>query len=257
MTVDDLNRIRMSEGWRQGRVEQFETDDGIVFVKGQRRPRPRIAAWSLRLLARVSGAAELLPVPAPGGALGQQTEVRRLEDLRAAGVRVPRVLHVDPEFFVMERLTGSSLAQHLTSGEPGPVCVWEQGLAFIADVHACGTYLSQATARNLMVTPAGIGAIDFEDDPLAVLTLEQAQVRDWLLYLQSTVWLLRQPRPEQLSVWERHAPSGAVARAMLNAVGALAWMRHLPSRRAVGGRDVISAQAAAALLHDWASCRAR
>ena len=119
-------------------------------------------------------------------------------------------------------------------------------------MHARGQYLSQASARNLMVTPGGIAAIDFEDDPREVLPLAAAQVRDWLLYLQSTVWLLPQSQDELLPLWERLAPTGADAAAMLESVERMAWMRHLPRKRKPWGRDIVSAQAAASLLHAWA-----
>jgi len=255
MNAQELARIRASEGWRRDRTEGFATEDGPVIVKGQRPPRPAIAALALKLLSGLARSPELKPVPAPGGAAGQAIEVRRLTTLRMAGVRVPAVVHVDADFFVMERLAGQSLAQRLDPRPQDARALWEQGLRFLGDVHARGQCLSQASARNLIVTPGGIAAIDFEDDPLEVLSLPQAQVRDWLLYLQSTVWLLPHAHEELLPLWERYAPAGADAAAMLASVRRMAWMRHLPSRRRPWGRDIVSAQAAAALLHAWARRR--
>lgn len=255
MNAQELSRIRASEVWRRDRMESVDTEDGPVIVKAQRPARPPIAAWALRLLSRLARSPELKPVPAPGGAAGQAIEVRRLTALRVAGVRVPSVVHVDSEFFVMERLAGQSLAQRLDPRPPEARALWEQGLAFLREVHARGQCLSQASARNLIVTPEGIAAIDFEDDPLEVLALREAQVRDWLLYLQSTVWLLPHSHDELLPVWERYAPAGADAAAMLRSVGRMAWMRHLPNQRKPWGRDIVSAQAAAALLHAWARRR--
>lgn len=252
MNAQELARIRASEGWRQARMEAFETEDGPVIVKATRPVRPAIAAWALKALSALARSPELKPVPAPGGADGQAIEVRRLTGLRQAGVRVPSVVHVDTEFFVMERFAGRSLAERLDARPPDARALWEQGLRFLQDVHARGQCLSQASARNLIVTPEGMAAIDFEDDPLAVLTLQEAQVRDWLLYLQSTVWLLPQGHDELVAAWERAAPAGADAAPMLAAVRRMAWMRHLPDKRKPWGRDIVSAQAAAALLHAWA-----
>ncbi|KVW96779.1 hypothetical protein [Thiobacillus denitrificans] len=43
-----------------------------------------------------------------------------------------------------------------------------------ADINA------QAFARNLVWSPEhGLGAIDFEDDPISAMPLAQAQIRDW------------------------------------------------------------------------------
>lgn len=237
-------------------MEAFDTEDGPVIVKATRPVRPAVAAWALKLLSTLARSAELKPVPAPGGAAGQAIEVRRLTGLRQAGVRVPAVVHVDTEFFVMQRFAGQSLAERLDARPQEARALWEQGLSFLQDVHARGQCLSQASARNLIVAPDGLVAIDFEDDPLAVLTLQEAQVRDWLLYLQSTVWLLPQTQEELLAAWERVAPSGSDAKPLLAAVRRMAWMRHLPDRRKPWGRDIVSAQAAAALLHAWALRRA-
>lgn len=255
MNAQELARIRASEGWRRHRMESFDTAEGPVIVKAQRPPRPPVAAWALKLLSRLARSPELKPVPAPGGAAGQGIEVRRLTTLRMAGVRVPAIVHVDSEFFVMERLAGQSLAERIDASPSDARALWEQGLRFLHEVHARGQCLSQAVARNLIVTAEGLAAIDFEDDPLQVLSLREAQVRDWLLYLQSTVWLLPASHEELLPVWERFAPAGADAAAMLQSVRRMAWMRHLPNRRKPWGRDIVSAQAAAALLHAWARRR--
>ncbi len=254
MNLQDVERIRASGGWRRFRTEAMDSSEGPVVVKGQRPARTVVAAWLLGLVSRLARSPEMRPIPAPGGPAGQAIELRRLQELAAAGVRVPRVLHVDAGFFVMERLPGQSLGERLAAQPDDARALWEQGLRFLQDVHARGQYLSQASARNLIVTPAGIAAIDFEDDPREVLPLAAAQVRDWLLYLQSTVWLLREPQQELLRTWESLAPTGADAAAMLESVERMAWMRHLPRSRKPWGRDIVSAQAAADLLHAWA-CR--
>jgi hypothetical protein len=80
------------------------------------------------------------------------------------------------------------------------------------------------------------------------MSLEQAQTRDWLAYLHSTVWILGAgaclaPLHEQLS---RLSPSAR--KNFDQAAKRLAWLRHLPTRRKPWGRDVISAQALGDLL---------
>jgi hypothetical protein len=253
MTPQDIERIRSSDGWRKHRTEIVETSQGRVVVKGQRPARIVDGHGLLNALASLAGAPLLRAVPAHGGAKGQAVEVRRLAALRDAGIRVPQVLHVDAEFFVMEFLDGPNLAQVLAEQPAKALGLWQQGLELVHGVHARGQYLSQANARNIIVTPQGLAAIDFEDDPLEVLTLEQAQVRNWLMYLQSTVWLMPEAHPRLLSIWELFAPSGSGLQAdlLLKTVLQLGWMRHLPHRRRPWGRDIVSAQAAASFLHDW------
>ena len=124
-------------------------------------------------------------------------------------------------------------------------------------LHASGQYLSQGFARNLIVDertqpPRLAGMIDFEDDPLEVMTLPEAQVRDWLSYLHSSLWILGLP-PHQLDVtldefMVRESPE--VRALFLDACTRLAWLRLLPASRRLG-RDVISLQAFADAAHRY------
>lgn len=257
MRAEDVARIKASPDWRHHRVEVFDTADGRVIVKGQRPARNQALLKTYNGLVKALGAGSLRTVPSAGGAEAQAVEVRRLRELAAAGVRVPRVVHVDDEFFVMEFLAGMNLAELLDSrahdGE-ATLIAWGRGLELLHSIHQRGQYLSQASARNLMHTADGLVPIDLEEDPLVCMTLAQAQARDWLLYLQSTVWLLPHPRGVLQSIWNkvaRDAPS-LQSEALARTVGQLAWLRHLPRKRKPWGRDIVSAQAAAAFLHEWA-----
>lgn len=252
---DDLQRIRASQGWRRDRVEVLETSAGPVVVKGHRAPRSvtprRLFNWAMQL----AGLSTLKIPLRDGGPLAQQVEVRRLIQLQAAGVRVPTLMHVEPEFFVQEYLTGPDLSRELSHSKDadGKLALWQQGLAAVLAVHRRGENLSQAFARNFIVTPQGIAAIDHEEDPLEVVSLAQAQARDWLFYLHSTLWLLPEQRAEMLSIWERIAlaDSQPVANLMQKLARRLAPLRHLPSQRKPWGRDIVSAQAAASFLYTW------
>lgn len=257
MTPGDIARIRASEGWREHRTEVFDTAGGRVIVKGQRPARNQVLLKAYNGLMSALGAGSLRAVSSAGGAEAQAVEVRRLRELAAAGVRVPEVLHVDGEFFAMEFLPGMNLAQLLESrahdGE-ATLIAWRRGLELLQAIHGRGQYLSQASSRNLMHTADGLVPIDLEEDPLVCMTLAQAQARDWLLYLQSTIWLLPHPRSVLQSIWRevvRNSPS-LEAEALARTVGRLGWLRHLPENRKPWGRDIVSAQAAAAFLHDWA-----
>jgi tRNA A-37 threonylcarbamoyl transferase component Bud32 len=256
MTSDDLQHIRASTGWRRHRTEVIRLAGGPVVVKGQRPARAPGGAGALSLLASLTGLSLVKPAPAPGGTDGQAIEVGRLTALRAAGLLAPQVLHVAPEFFVMEFLAGPNMAQAMEDQPAQALSLWRQGLQALLALHAQGQYLSQAFARNFILSPQGVAAIDFEDDPAQAMPLLQAQARDWLLYLQSTVWLLpADAREAAQATWQSTiaAESPAVTAALRAAVGRLGWMRHLPASRKPWGRDIISAQAAAAFLYNWAS----
>ena len=258
MTADEIARIRAADGWRIHRVESFGCAEGAVVAKGQRPPRNNIGERFLRLVATVAGLPLLLAAPVPGAAAAQEVEVRRLGELRAAGVRVPRVVHVDTEFFVMERLDGPNVSEAMAREPERSLPLWRQGLEFILDVHARGQYLSQAYARNLIVDPQGLAAVDFEDDPQQIMPLPHAQARDWLLYLHSTVWLLLPQRGKDAHlVWDQlvQADSREVVGLLDATARRMGWLRHLPEKRRPWGRDVVATQAAAQFFHDWAQRR--
>lgn len=221
MTPQDLQRVRSSTVWRRRRVELLrDTGEGSVIVKGQRAARP---AWRYRLLnglARLIGLPLLKAAPAHGGARAQAIEVQRLRRLAAAGVPVPRVLHVEDEFFVQSWL-GERRLDDLLKGDAA-LEWWQRGLHTLVELHRHGQYLSQAFARNFIAVGDTLAMIDFEDDPLEVMTLDEAQARDWLAYLHSSALAFRLKPP---------APR-AECIALLRA--ALARER-APVRRLVGG----------------------
>jgi tRNA A-37 threonylcarbamoyl transferase component Bud32 len=251
MTEDDLHRIRASSGWREHRVEVFSSSEGRVLVKGQRPARGALPYRVMNSFARAVGMPLLKAAPAYGGARAQRIEAARLRDLHAAGVSVPELLHVDDEFIVMQYLGDTSLIA-LLHGEPAQTLLWwQRGLEALVQVHAQGQYLSQAFARNFIVVGSGLAMIDFEDDPLEVMSLDEAQARDWLAYLHSTVWLMRDGQPDLVS-WlmvqlVRERPP--VRRLVESAARRLGWLRRLPRSRRPWGRDVVSLQAVAQLLH--------
>ena len=255
LTPADLARIAQSPGWRAHRVEVMDTAAGKVLVKGQRPARAGMLYGALNAAARLIGAPLLQAVPMHGGAKAQQTEVARLQALHGAGAPVPRVLHVGPDHFVMQWLGAEHLGTLLQGGHPHAVRLWREAGDALVRLHGRGQYLSQGFARNLIVDTAAsppvlAGAIDFEDDPLDVMSLPEAQVRDWLAYLQSTVWTLPLSTAQidaQLDAWLLHE-GAPVRQQFADAARRLGWLRHLPRQRRYG-RDTVALQAAAAAAH--------
>lgn len=254
----DLQRIQESTGWRRHRVEVFETAAGRVIVKGHRATRSptpqRVLGWMARLV-RVP----FLRAPVVhGGARSQEIEVRRLRALKAAGAPVPKLLHVAPDFLVMSWLGGDHLADVLHQRHPHAFALWHEAAEALIGVHNAGQYLSQCFGRNIIVhaeadPPAIAGLIDFEDDPLEIMSLPEAQVHDWLIYLQSTLWDLHVPAAQIDEALDRLM---ATERTEVRALFALAckrlgWLRVLPESRVLG-RDTMAVQAVAATAYRWA-----
>ena len=255
LSPQDIERLSRSPGWRAQRMEVLDTAAGKVVVKGQRPPRHPARYQLLNLLARLLGVPYLKAAPMPGGAAAQATEVARLRVLHAVGAPVPRVLHVAPDHFVMQWLGDKHLSDLLQDGHPQAVALWREAGDALVRIHAQGQYLSQGFARNIIVDtrsqpPRLAGMIDFEDDPLQVMSLAEAQVRDWLTYLHSTLWTLPLPPAEvdaALDAWMA-AESAEVRRLFMAACRPLGRLRHLPRQRRFG-RDTMALQAAAAAAH--------
>ena len=82
------------------------------------------------------------------------------------------------------------------------------------------------------------------------MTLEQAQARDWLIFLQSSLYNLglESGRLDAAlrSVLERELPQ--VRRVLAHAARRLSWLRHLPTNRNIWGKDFVSLQAVGAAM---------
>ena len=128
------------------------------------------------------------PVRPHGGVAGIRNEAGRLTALAAAGLHVPQLLAHDDHWLLISDLGHTTLEIMIRHADPdAQLGHWQQGADTLLQAHRAGQYLSQAFARNLVWSPEhGLGAIDFEDDPISAMTLAQAQIRDWLPYLFST-----------------------------------------------------------------------
>jgi len=148
-------------------------------------PLPRrIGLRLLECIAAWSGLGPLRPPPHRAGAQALATEARRLHELHGQGVRVPALLDGAHGVLRLGDL-GPTLAARLRESGDDPAATDALSLAAIRailDVHRRGAYLGQALPRNLTLDGQGVGFLDFEEDPLEVMTLEQAQARDWVLF---------------------------------------------------------------------------
>ncbi|OHE59708.1 MAG: hypothetical protein A2X71_01810 [Thiobacillus sp. GWE1_62_9] len=211
---------------------------------------PQPPAWRYQLLA---GVARLLqhpamqPVRPQGGVSGIRNEARRLAELAAAGLHVPQVLEHDDHWLLISDLghvTLESLIRHAAPAEQ--LEHWQRGAAAILQAHRSGQYLSQAFARNLVWSPEhGLGAIDFEDDPISAMTLAQAQIRDWLPYFFSTAIFFGDRLPVLCAAI--HAvlaqEDAAVREGVYTALRRTAWLRSLRwLPRQMQRRDVLKTQ---------------
>lgn len=208
---------------------------------------PQPPAWRYRLLgvaARLLRQPAMQPVRPQGGVAGIRNEAARLAALARAGLRAPQLLAQGEGWLLVADLgprTLESLIRHADAADR--LAHWRRGADYIRRTHQAGQYLSQAFARNLVWSPeAGLGAIDFEDDPASVMPLAQAQIRDWLPYLFSTAIFFEGRLPElsaELRAILADEPA-AVREGVRTALRRTAWLRllrRLPA--ALRRRDVL------------------
>jgi len=236
--------------------------DEKIWVKRAGTPHGSGRYRAMALLAGLLRLPVLRPVPNPGGTTAIATEVRRLQDLAARGIRVPVVVAAQPDGFAMRHLgrpadvtpsLGNEIDDAARAGQHRDVlAMWQQGLHTLAHVHRQGTCLSQAFARNLVRCPDGVMAcIDFEDDPAAVLPLAVCHARDALCYAHSTAIYLREggTLAEARQSWAAWVAgeSAEMQQVLADSVRRMGWMRHLPESRKLG-RDLQRVRAAYDLL---------
>lgn len=242
---------------QQFNVASYQLDGEQVWLK---RAGPRHGMAGYRLLGALATLARLpvlRPVPNLGGTAAIATEAERLRDLAARGLRVPSVLAQQPGGLLLRHLgqpgqPTPSLAEEIETairaGAAAQQALWWQGLQAISVVHASGTSLSQAFARNLVRCPDGVvGYIDFEDDPASVLPLAHCQARDALCYVHSTALYLDQGGALEgaRTLWADWlaASSADVRSTLTDSIARMGWVRHLPASRRLG-RDLQRVRAA-------------
>lgn len=164
-------------------AQRLLIDSRPVWVKQYPEQARRVLLHAFDLLVRALGVDVLRPPPHQGGDVAKRIEKRRLDELRGLEVRVPEVLGEGRTMLVLSEL-GSSLSSALKRAVDVATAdrLLEQARAALADVHRRGGYIGQPLPRNMTVSDDGIGFLDFEEDPREVMSLEEAQVRDWLVF---------------------------------------------------------------------------
>lgn len=167
-----------------------------------------VALGLLRMVANRFNLDALRPPPHRGGDGARAVEARRLGELAAQGVNVPQVLGTGHAALVLED-NGSSFNTCLREADAaGRDRLVSAAMQAMARAHASGAYLGQPLPRNLTWDGVQVGFIDFEEDPLEVMELAQAQARDWLMFGYG-VARYYEDRPRRLQQLMAEAMDGA------------------------------------------------
>ncbi|MDO5611330.1 MAG: serine/threonine protein phosphatase [Pseudomonadota bacterium] len=167
-------------------LQKIEIDGRQAWLKAYEEDSRQFSLAALRRLALALNMPALLPPPRYRGTEAQQVEARRLDELRNKNVRVPKVLGKGESALLLSHL-GDTLASRLrdAGGDAGRIdTLAAETVDAIAAAHRNGAYFGQPLPRNIIHSRSrGVGFIDFEEDPLEVMSLEQAQARDWVMFV--------------------------------------------------------------------------
>lgn len=141
-----------------------------------------LALGLLNYVARRFRLDALRPPPHRGGDAAREIEARRLAELRSQGVNVPEVIGMGHAALVLEDNGASFNTCLRQADDAGRDLLVAAAIASISLAHRKGAYLGQPLPRNMTWDGHAVGFIDFEEDPLEVMELQQAQARDWLMF---------------------------------------------------------------------------
>ncbi|UCV04894.1 hypothetical protein [Dechloromonas denitrificans] len=158
-----------------------------VVKKLAAKPRKLLQTLFMRwLVKRLTGQPLPLSTLALAEAAGSMDfEANRLKALAKAGVRVPRVVLVTPEFFILD-YCGTVVATLL---EDWPAATWRSELTRLAgelgEFHRAGQWHGGAQIKNITLHDGLSYRIDFEENFGEFLPLSAAQTADLVLFLNS------------------------------------------------------------------------
>lgn len=166
-------------------IEAIQRDGHTAWRKTYEPQHRGLALRLLDLFARLHGVVALRPPPYDGPRATRATELARLRLLAAHGVRVPDVIdEADPDAILLSDL-GDTVAGKLSraDGAAARDALAARARDALVDAHARGVAVGQPLTRNMADDGHAIGFLDFEEDPLRVMSLPHAQARDWLFFV--------------------------------------------------------------------------
>ena len=175
----------------EGRICLVSAKNGTTYWLKKKAPARGFWRYkALNLISRLMRLPLLKAVPQKGNTAALATEAQRIKTLSAHGITVPELIWQDKGFLLLSHIGGSVVLQF--KAQPNNTekkrALLTACLNAINNVHQKNQHLSQAFVRNMVQVsqhPLHIGFIDFEDDPIRVMSLAEAQARDLLLFVDS------------------------------------------------------------------------
>lgn len=155
----------------------------VVSVKKTRPQKNALGVFIQKILFELTGNPLLIPAYHPGEN-SVRFEVKRLQALAASGVRVPDVLHVDEQYFVMSYV-GTTLERVLDrKTEEQRAELIKKAICELSKLHNMGFAHGGAQIKNITVQNDEVYFLDFEVR-IPPKQLKHFKLRDLLLFLFS------------------------------------------------------------------------
>jgi len=173
------------------RIAKITNKQGSYWLKKAAPSRGVFRYHALNLFSRLLRLPLLKAVTQPGGNTAIANEIKRIQSLASLGILVPEIVAYADSWFLIKDI-GTSIIKTMkqkSTTQNRRQQLFIACLKAIKHVHNRNQYLSQAFIRNLLLhdeQSMQVAFIDFEDDPLSVMNLAQAQARDVLLLVNST-----------------------------------------------------------------------
>ena len=224
------------------RIEKIKSESGECYWLKKSAPARGVFRYhALNLFSKLLRTPILKAVPQLGGQTALKTEVQRIKQLAEEEIPVPEICATSSDWILIKDL-GTSIIDDMKanrSDQKRMRKLFSICLSAIKKAHLSGQYMSQCFVRNMLMInedKGEVGFIDFEDDPLSVLSLEQAQARDLLLFINSTARFFVKDsdyfKQEIHAFLEGHNP--IVIDHIKNTNKNLLWITKLPFQKILG-----------------------
>jgi tRNA A-37 threonylcarbamoyl transferase component Bud32 len=214
-----------------------------VFIKCARKTRLPFGALAIRYFLKIFGVDYLGVGVRYGGLYSFDCEITALKTFRDMGMHVPKILYQENNLLVLELLQGDNV-DNLMRDKNLVLDLWHESLMTISKMHQMKLCHSQCFARNLVWANNKVHLIDLEENPLDSMTLPQAQARDFIYFLLSTLWRF-ESYTSQLQIWKEMMEDidSSVPQILNRIARKFAWLRYFPQNRKIWGRDIVQLHA--------------
>lgn len=243
-----ITELSIDKKMWQDAIDSNERIEAITDLSGQRYwlkksapARGYFRYMVLNVFSKLLRTPLLKAVPQKGGQIALDIEIQRIEKLKSNGILVPEIVAFAPGWILLKDL-GVSIIDDMKTNRNDQQRIrtlFTTCLMAIKKLHGANQYMSQGFVRNMLMADeinGKVGFIDFEDDPLTVMNLQQAQARDLMLFINSTARFFIKDseyfKQEIHNFLDGH--NEKVIASIKNTNNKMLWITKLPFQKALG-----------------------